>query len=95
METNKQTAPGVVLGIRDEIVCKKIGNVYAILDLRTGAFYTLNEIAGLLWNLIKEQMTIDDICTHIMQQYDISHNEVMQDINAFIEFFTKEQLLIY
>lgn len=95
MEANKQIVPGLTLKMRDNIVCREIDNMYAILDLKTGAFYTLNKTASLFWKLIKEQKKIDDICAYITQQYDISHNEVMRDINAFIDFFDKEQLLIH
>lgn len=93
-EMNNHVVPNGVLKVRDEVVCKEIGDVCVILDLRSGAFYTLNETAGLFWKLIGEGITAEEICVRITQQYDISRDEALRDMAEFIGFFTKEQLLI-
>lgn len=95
MEMNTQDAPSAVFKVRDEIVCKEIGDTCVLLDLRSGAFYTLNEMASHFWKLIERQATIEDIAVHIKQLYDVSREQVLQDLAAFIDFFTRERLLIW
>jgi hypothetical protein len=94
MEMKKQAASNAKWKLGDDIVSKQIGDVCTLLNLRSGVFYTLNETASFFWKLIEEQTTFEEIAVRVTQEYDIPQGEVAQDLASFIDFLTKEQLLI-
>lgn len=80
--------------VRDEIEYRRTGDVGALLDVRTGVFYTLNETANLFWQLLQDGATIADITTRVANDYDVTPDEILNDLLSFLEFFSTEGVLL-
>lgn len=54
-------------------------------ELSFNKMITLNETGTLIWRSIEQGLTPDDIANKIIEEYEISRNDALNDIHAFIK----------
>ncbi len=59
---------------------------FAILfNPETGTAFGLNPIGAVIWNLLRDELTLDDLIDHVNDVcYDVSDN-VTEQVNEFVE----------
>lgn len=76
------------------IVCTELPEGEAILlNLENKYFYTLNEIALRIWNLIDGRRSIADIINVLLKEYNINRLKVTKSVSRQIKEFTKHGLV--
>ena len=76
--------------INNNFFIKKIDNNYMIIPLNNNNvdmtnIYTINEIGYLIYNMLKDNKSIDDIKNQIKEEYDILDDDIIiNDIKEFI-----------
>jgi len=61
----------------DESVC--------LFNLKTCEYFCLNETGSAIWGCIVKPATVPEIAGHIMELYDISHEECCREIEKWLE----------
>ncbi|MEM7760497.1 MAG: PqqD family peptide modification chaperone [Cyanobacteria bacterium P01_A01_bin.40] len=51
-----------------------------ILNLKSGAYYGLNNVGVIVWNLIQEPKTVKEIRDTILEEYDVESEQCSQDL---------------
>ena len=76
--------------INNNFFIKKIDNNYMIIPLNNNNvdmtnIYIINEIGYLIYNMLKDNKSIDDIKNQIKEEYDILDDDIIiNDIKEFI-----------
>ena len=80
--------------IKENFNLRKVAGTWAVLP--TGAssidftgILTLNESGCMLWGLLKEGCTREDMAKALTEEYEVSFEEALADIDAFIEKLAK------
>ena len=80
--------------IKENFNLRKIAGTWAVLP--TGAstldftgILTLNESGCMLWHLLENGCTREDMAKALTEEYDVSLEEALADIDAFIEKLEK------
>lgn len=55
-----------------------------VMDLNSQQVYKFNDIAGDIWKMISEQISLYNIYKEICSIYDVTFNEVQEDVDNFI-----------
>jgi hypothetical protein len=76
-EFTVRTAPNVVS-------CELDGEA-AILDLRSGEYYGMNEVGASVWSMIGDPRRIAEIIREITSQYEVEWRRCEDDILGLIE----------
>ena len=79
-------------GITNRSVVKRSPNHVAtdmagetvVLDMKSGMYYGMDAVAGLIWNLIEEPKTLDEIRAAVIREYDIDVESCERDVFAFV-----------
>ena len=76
--------------INNNFFIKKIENNYMVIPLNNNNvdmtnIYTINEIGYLIYSMLKDNKSIEDIKNKIKEEYEIDDdNRIINDINDFI-----------
>ena len=56
-----------------------------LLDAEKGVYYGLEGPARVIWDMLENECTIVDICTSLLERYDIDAATCTRDTRAFLE----------
>ena len=63
------------------------------LNLETEQFYTMNEVGTRMWFLLQEKQSVSAVAAAIEAEYEISHEEVIADLESFLNDLQKNGLI--
>lgn len=66
----------------------------AIINLKTGNYYSLNPTGAEIWSLIEKNATGDQIINVFNQLYETDSVEISSEISEFIKQLEKEDLIV-
>ena len=69
----------IVAASPDQVSCDLSGEV-AILNLRSGMYYGLEEVAAAVWNLVAEPKPVSRILEALLDRYDVDHERCQNDL---------------
>ncbi|WP_108880579.1 PqqD family peptide modification chaperone [Anderseniella sp. Alg231-50] len=55
-----------------------------LLDAERGVYYGLEGPARQIWEKLSEEVTLDDICTSLVKEYDVEREQCESDTRDFI-----------
>jgi hypothetical protein len=65
----------------------------AILDPDSGQFYSLNEVAGRVWELLRDGTTFRAIIGQLGSEYDVADDILAADVERLLEQFARAGLI--
>ena len=66
-------------------VCCDMSGESIILNLKSGIYFSLDEVGARIWGLIEQPMSVTEIRDAILSEYDVQAEVCERDIRAFIE----------
>ena len=79
--------------ISDDTVVSKMDNSAVLLNLQSGAYFELNEVALCIAENLKNLTTLDKIKSIIIKKFDVEEQECEDDIKLFLEQLLQRDLL--
>ena len=91
--------PGIIdvttlLRLRDrDLEWRRAEGEVVILDLATQRYLALNRSGALLWEMLAEGATRDDLVASLADAYGIDRDEAARDVGALLEALGAESLM--
>lgn len=84
--------------IKKDFILREIAGDYIIIPTGTTALefnglITVNEVGVALWEMLQEEVTLDDLVKGILDEYDVSEEIAREDIQEFLEELIKGGIL--
>ena len=84
--------------IKSGFVVRKIANQYMAVPVGARAkelhgMIGLNETAAFLWDLLKEDRTVEELAELLYDEYEISEEKALETVNNFGVLLAKEGVL--
>jgi len=57
------------------------------------AMITLNETGAFLWNLLSDEISIEELADAMCSEYEISKEEAVSDVTEFVETLKNKKVL--
>lgn len=77
-----------------ELVVRELDDELVILNANTGYIHVLNSSGSLIWNLLDDLDTLDDIVTAMMQLYNNSNQAIIQtDVVEIIKDMVAQRII--
>ncbi|MBE9005961.1 lasso peptide biosynthesis PqqD family chaperone [Fortiea sp. LEGE XX443] len=76
-----------------EQICSELQGEVVILDIKTGAYYGLNEVGASIWNYIQSPKTVEEIQEAILAEYEIEAEVCKRDISALLKDLAAKGLI--
>ena len=73
-----------------EFVLREIAGDYIIIPtgktvLEFNGLITVNEVGVFIWNMLKDEVTMDDIVAKIVEEYEVEDSVARADAQEFID----------
>lgn len=79
--------------INKNITWKSLDTGIILLNLDSGDYFTLNEIASFIWKGLLEDKGLDDIVGSIVDSYDCDKDTAEKDVNEQIKDLLEEKVI--
>lgn len=79
--------------INDNTVVQGMGTGIVILNLNTEHFYELDNVGKRFWETINSLQEYNLIYDVLLQEYEVSEEQLQTDINALIDDLIKAELI--
>lgn len=78
-----------------EVVCwSKLGAETLLLNLDTGFYYTLDELGGMIWEMLVDQQDEKKIIERILSERDAERSDVESDLKVFLDELKREGMIV-
>lgn len=80
--TVSSTPPNFVASSR-QVACS-VGGEAVILHLDDGIYYSLNAVGALVWSLLQEPRTQEELVTRVREEFDVGEERCRSDIEELL-----------
>jgi hypothetical protein len=77
----------------DNIAWRNINEEVVILNLKSGEYFTLNDVGQVIWLAITDKNNIEEIRQKVVDNFDVSPENAAKDIDKFLTGMLNEGLL--
>ena len=78
---------------REKIFWRKVDDEIVVLNIGTGFYYSLDEIASFIWSEVAAGEVPEAIAAHLTEAYEIDVRTAQKDLKGILEYFKKEGLI--
>ena len=84
--------------IEKEFVLREIAGEYILIPIGSTALelnglITLNEVGVSIWNLLQNDVTVDEIVQDILAEYEVEESVAREDVAAFLDVLKEHKIL--
>ncbi len=76
-----------------DVQCSVLDGEAILLNLETGAYFALNRVGTVTWELFNGERTLDQIHLAICERFEVSEEVARQDLLALVEHLDQEGLI--
>lgn len=74
-------------------IVSDMGEEKVMLSVHNGKYYNLGEIGSKIWDLIDIPVTVEQLITTLMSEYDVDRIECEQQVVSFLGHLSEEGLI--
>ena len=84
--------------IKRELIKREIAGETILVPVGKSVYdanglFVMNELGAFIWDLLPQAQTEADICRAVMEEYEVSEEEVSQDVSEFLQMLRKMDIL--
>ena len=68
-----------------QTVCTELDGEVALFQSNTCDYLALNETGSAIWNLLKSEPTLAELCKHLQSEYDVTPDECKSSVQVWLE----------
>lgn len=80
--------------ILQQVIARQVGEETVMLDLANGTYFSLDLVGARIWQLLGEGKTLAEICAVMMDEYEVSRDEIERDVVSLMEELTAHGLIV-
>jgi hypothetical protein len=65
----------------------------AMVDFETGNYYIIKGVGNIIWNMLYEDITANDIIEKLLSEYDVSREECERSVIEFLDKLKKADFI--
>ncbi|HET7553105.1 MAG TPA: PqqD family peptide modification chaperone [Gemmatimonadaceae bacterium] len=64
-----------------------------VLDIQTKKYFSLNDTGARVWALIREGLSVEEIISMLLDEYDVSRTAACEAVTSLVESLAAENLI--
>ena len=68
-----------------QAVCTELDGEVALFQSNTCDYLVLNETGSAIWNALKAQPTLPELCKYLQREYEVTPDECKTSVEAWLE----------
>ena len=87
-----------MMKVDKEFILREIAGEYVIIPtgktvLSFNGLISVNEVGAFLWNMLQKYVTVDELVTGVLEEYDVDEETAREDIQAFLDVLVEGDIL--
>lgn len=82
-----------IISAAKEQISSDLGGEAIILNLKSGVYHGLNEVAAKIWNIIQNPKSVNDVRTILLEEYEVDFQQCDRDLKELLQELTKVGLI--
>lgn len=86
--------------LKEHLVSQEEGNIVSDMDgekvmlsIHNGKYYNLGEMGGEIWEQIEEPISVGEVISQLVTQYDVEQDECEDEVMSFLHQLLEEGLI--
>jgi hypothetical protein len=79
---------------RPTVICEVFEDEVVAINLETGAYFGMSDIAREVWRLAESEMPLDDIIAHLAERYSKEPERIAADLASFTSSLLEHGLVV-
>ena len=79
--------------IPEQVMFRQVGDETVILDLASGTYFGLDPVGARIWQLLSEGSSLGQIVTTLVDEFDVSQEQLRKDVDALVALLMARGLL--
>ena len=76
-----------------QAACTELDGEVALFQSNTCDYLVLNETGSAIWNALKTQPTLVEICKHLEGEYEVNPDECKSSVESWLEAALKKKVI--
>ena len=76
-----------------QAVCTELDGDVALFQSKTCDYLVLNETGSAIWNALKSQPTLVELCKHLEGEYEVTVDECKSAVEAWLEAALEKKVI--
>ena len=76
-----------------QAVCTELDGEVALFQSYTCDYLVLNETGSAIWNMLKSQPSLPELCKHLEQEYEVTPDECKSSVEAWLEAALEKKVI--
>ena len=68
--------------VSSQAVARQVGDEIVVLHLGSGTYFGLDAVGARIWQLMGEEKSLNEICDVVLDEYEVSREDIERDIVA-------------
>lgn len=68
-----------------QVVQSKIDDEVVMMDIESGFYFGLNSVASIIWELLKDGKTVDELADYLITEYDVNREQCLEETDILIK----------
>jgi hypothetical protein len=81
--------------IKSDLSTRELGGELFIYCRKNSTIYSFNGTGVFIWNLLKNDVAIDEISSRLCKEYDVSPDEALEDVSNFLRNIENNGLIAF
>jgi hypothetical protein len=77
-----------------DLITAPMGGELAMMDMESGTYFVLDEVAAFIWERLAGPLTVADLCAELQGRYEVEPSRCETDTLAFLEGLRGKGLLV-
>ena len=76
-----------------QAVCTELDGDVALFQSNTCDYLVLNETGSAIWNALKTQPTLPELCKYLEEEYEVTSDECKSSIETWLEVALEKKVI--
>jgi len=90
---NNQFHPDQTIVRNSELSFTEIDGETVVMNVETGNYYGIDEVGSRIWELLKEPLSIKDLCASLTEEYEADLETIQGDLLPYLQELITENLI--
>ena len=77
-----------------QAVCTELDGDVALFQSNTCDYLVLNETGSAIWNALKTQPTLPELCKYLEEEYEVTTDECKSSIETWLEAALEKKVIV-
>lgn len=78
----------------NETISGRLHDEMVMMDIQKGKYFSLNPVATIIWDLLEQPLSIEELCERLMDEYEIGYEQCKKEVEEYLMEMNKLGLVV-